>query len=218
MTAAGPNDAPRDTGIPDELVDAALDGEVNDDLHDEIVRALKYDRAQRERVAETLDAIHAMRDVPSPDFRLGVLNTLDRRRVFMPEVLRRMVRTGRMGVAAALLLTLMVVSALQTVSPRFATIAPHETPVQDTARAIGNDGASAAQAVETEVRRVYAVMGPWALVFDPRTPGGAAPSARVDRAADHQAAGASWFFADETTLLAPLDEAGPDTDPIPALP
>jgi len=101
-------------GIPDELVDAALDGEVCDALHDEIVRALQYNRTQRERVAETLDAIDAMREVPAPDFQLSVLNTLDRRRVFMPGPLRRMVRTGRLGVAAALLVTLMVVSAIQS--------------------------------------------------------------------------------------------------------
>ena len=215
----GLDDADTRAGIPDELVDAALDGEVSDELHDEIVRAMKYDRPQRERVSETLDAIDAMRDMDGPDLRLGVLNRLDRRRVFLPGAMRRAVRAGRLGVAAAILLTLTVISGIQSLSPRFATLAPHETPVRDIASALGDDGRRAADALRDEARRAHAVAGHWALLIDPGVLG--ARVTPVDRASGSGAAPEGWPIGAGVSLLAAPNDRDGRADragPLPTLP
>lgn len=148
--------------IPDELIDAALDGELCDELENEIAHALRYDNEKRAELNATLDAIDALRAEPEcPDFQCGVLNTLDSRRTFLSTPMRRMVRAGRLAAAAALLLTLMLVSALQTLSPRFATIAPHATPVDDVASAISEDTRSILGRIDPQAVRVHASTYHW---------------------------------------------------------
>lgn len=154
------------TRIPDELIDAALDGEVCDELHDEIVHALRYDKTKHEEVAQTLTAIGSLRDMPHdmPDLQIAVLNKLDDSKLFLSAPLRRWVRTGRLAFAAAFLLGLMVVSAIQTVSPRFATIGTPSTPIEDVAKAVGDDSRELAGRVEHDAPVTAGVIS---FVFDP---------------------------------------------------
>lgn len=148
--------------IPDELIDAALDGELCDELENEIAHALRYDAEKRTELNATLDAIGALRETPeSPDFQCGVLNALDTRRSFLSTSMRRMVRTGRLAAAASILLGLMLVSALQTLSPRLSTLAPHATPVDDVASAVGEDTRRFVDTIDLQVRLSQAGTVPW---------------------------------------------------------
>ena len=126
--------------IPESLIHAALDGEVSDDMQREIADALKYDKTRHAELLETADAIRALRsEVDAPDFASAVLGELDRSSRFIPSSWQRLVRNGRMGIAAALLLSLMCVAGLQRLYPRLTTIGAQDTPVRDVAQAVEID-------------------------------------------------------------------------------
>lgn len=147
--------------IPESLIHAALDGEVSDDMQREIADALKYDRIRHAELLETADAIRALRsDVDAPDFAGVVLGELDRSSRFIPASWRRLVRSGRMGVAAALLLSLVCVAGLQRIYPRLTTIGAQQTPVRDVAQAVEADACRVEQSIREEVQVARASMVP----------------------------------------------------------
>ena len=47
--------------IPESLIDAALDGEICDQMQNEIAHALRYDHDRREELLETAEAVRAPR-------------------------------------------------------------------------------------------------------------------------------------------------------------
>jgi hypothetical protein len=147
--------------IPESLIHAALDGEVSDDMRSEIADALKYDKTRKQELFDTVDAIEALRsDVQMPDFSTAVLGELDRQQRFIPASWQRLVRNGRMGVAAALLLTLFCVAGLQRIYPRLATIGHQETPVRDIASAVESETSQVQEQIREQVRTVRASMLP----------------------------------------------------------
>ena len=147
--------------IPESLIHAALDGEVSDDVQREIAAALKYDKTRHSELLETADAIRALRsEIDAPDFAAGVLNELDRSSRFIPDNWQRLVRSGRMGIAAALLLSLMCVAGLQRVYPRLTTIGAQQTPVRDVAQAVETDACRVEQSIRDEFQSARASMMP----------------------------------------------------------
>lgn len=137
--------------IPESLIDAALDGEICDQMQDEIAHALQYDHTRRAELLETSDAVRALDldDIPMPDMQCAVLNRLDQHDRFIPRSMRRWVRTGRMAVAAGVLLGLMLVAGLQSVYPRLTTIGVQSTPVDDVATAVQQDAQQVVSEIES---------------------------------------------------------------------
>ncbi len=176
--------------IPESLIHAALDGEVSEDMQREIAEALKYDKVRNQELIDTADAIGALRsDIPTPDFSGAVLATLDRQNRFVPASWQRLVRNGRMGIAAALLLSLICVAGLQRIYPRLSTIGHQNTPVRDVAQAVGAETNRVQTSIRDEVRVVRATMVP--SVPTVRTPGRTGYSFSVS--VDEQSGGAGLY-------------------------
>ncbi len=147
--------------IPESLIDAAIDGEVNEDIQREIAHALRYDPVRKQELLDTTDAINALQmPISTPDFTDAVLARADRNRRFIPATWRKHVRAGRLGIAAALLMTLMSVAGLQRMYPRFTTLASHPTPVQDIELAVECDTECLTETVQEEARNLRASLIP----------------------------------------------------------
>lgn len=161
--------------IPESLIDAALDGEICDRMQEEIAHALRYDHERRAELLETADAVRAMDldDIPMPDLQCAVLNRLDQHERFIPRTMRRWVRTGRMAIAAGVLLGLMLVAGLQSVYPRLTTIGAQSTPVHDVAIAVEQDTQRVAEDVQSSVARVRASLSPLEGLLAAPKPSGA---------------------------------------------
>jgi hypothetical protein len=156
--------------IPESLIDAAIDGELNEDMQREIAHALKYDLVRKSELIDTTNAIHALQmPVSTPCFADSVLHRVDQRKKFIPSSWRKHVRTGRLGIAAALLLSLMTVAGLQRVYPRLTTLGSHPTPVLDIENAIETGAGQLATTVTNEVETYRASVAPIASLLS--TPG-----------------------------------------------
>jgi len=152
--------------IPESLIDAAIDGELNDDMQREIAQALSYDPVRKQELIDTSDAINALQmPISMPDFSDSVLARADRRRRFIPAAWRKRVRTGRLAIAAMLLLTLMSVATLQRIYPRLTTLASHPTPVLDIEQAMEHDTTLIAESVNERVAGLRASIAPMAELF-----------------------------------------------------
>lgn len=139
--------------IPESLIDAAMDGELDPAIQKEIGNALQYDPARRQEFHDTRDAINALRmPIESPDLSDQVLERAHRHRRFIPRKLRQQVRAGRVGMAALLLVTLLGVATLQRMYPRLTTIASQPTPVANIESAIETDGRQLAQTVTGDIQ------------------------------------------------------------------
>jgi len=160
--------------IPESLIDAALDGEICDQMQEEIAHALQYDHGRREELLETAEAVRALDldDVPMPDMQCMVLNRLDQHERFIPKTMRRWVRTGRLAVAAGVLLGLMLVAGMQSMYPRLTTLGAQETPVDDVAVAMTEDTQQVVAEVQSKVEILRASLSPLeGLLAAPRPSG-----------------------------------------------
>jgi len=156
--------------IPESLIDAAIDGELNEDMQREIAHALKYDLVRKTELIDTTNAIHALQmPVATPCFADTILHRVDQRKKFIPASWRKHVRAGRLGIAAALLLSLMTVAGLQRVYPRLTTLGSHPTPVLDIENAIENGAGQLASTVTKEIETYRASVAPMASILS--TPG-----------------------------------------------
>lgn len=143
--------------IPDSLIDAVLDGSVDDRTRREVSRALRHDASRQRDVMETMEAIEALRGpVECPDVSAEVLDTLDRRHRFIPARARRAMRNARLGVGLAALLALGTVAVSQRAFPRLVSLGTPATPVSDVARAIHADAGEAAGGVRDSAKLVRA--------------------------------------------------------------
>lgn len=152
--------------IPESLIDAAIDGELNADIQREIAHALQYDPIRKQELLDTNDAINALQmPISTPDFADVVLARADRHRKFIPAQWRSHVRAGRLGIAAALLMTLMSVAGLQRIYPRLTTFASHPTPVLNIEQAVGNDANVFANNITCEVENIRTRIQPLASLL-----------------------------------------------------
>lgn len=149
--------------IPESLIDAAIDGELNADIQREIAHALQYDPIRKQELLDTSDAINALQmPIAMPDFADVVLARADRHRKFIPAAWRSHVRAGRLGIAAVLLMSLMTIAGLQRVYPRLTTLASHPTPVLNIECAVEQDATQLANKVNTEYHALRASVAPMA--------------------------------------------------------
>lgn len=134
--------------IPESLIDAVLDGSVDDRTRREVNRALRHDATRARDVRETLEAIEAMRHpIACPDLTVDVLSALDRKHRFLPARARRAMRQTRLGLGLAALLALGTVAVAQRTIPRLASIGSPPTPISDVAQSIHADAGQAADCV-----------------------------------------------------------------------
>jgi hypothetical protein len=186
--------------IPESLIDAAIDGELNEDMQREIAHALKYDPIRKQELLDTSDAINALQmPISMPDFSDPVLARADRNRRFIPASWRRHVRAGRIGIAAAFLMTLMTVAGLQTIYPRLTTIASHPTPVSNIEQAVGHDTDRLAQTVTNEVHMIRASVAPMADMLLP--PGRADHRFEITLASTPSAVSASGSYPSQVRFV-----------------
>lgn len=143
--------------IPESLIDSVLDGAVDERTKREVARALRHDPRRRQDVAETMEAISALRHpVDCPDISVGVLITLDRKHRFLSPKARRLIRRTRVSGMLAVLVGLIAVASVQRAMPRFSSLSAQPTPVTDVARAVQADTAQAAGQVRDSVRVMQA--------------------------------------------------------------
>lgn len=153
--------------IPESLIDAAMDGELDAQIQKEIGHALQYDPARRQEFHDTRDAINALRmPIDMPDLSAVVLDRANRHRRFIPRKLRQQVRAGRVVMCAALLTALLGVAGLQRMYPRLTTIASQQTPVRDIEIAVEQDRNQIVNSVQNEVGALRATIRPVAGLFD----------------------------------------------------
>jgi hypothetical protein len=139
--------------IPESLIDAVLDGAVDDRTRREVARALRHDTRRRQELSETLEAINALREpVACPDLSGVVLTSLDRRHRFIPARVRRSIRQARLGLALAAMVALAGAAVAQRAVPRLASIGRPDTPVTDVAQAVTAEAREAAEEVRDGVR------------------------------------------------------------------
>ena len=105
-----------------------------------------------------------------PDMQCAVLNRLDQHDRFLPRTMRKWVRTGRMAIAAGILLGLMLVAGLQSVYPRLTTIGAQSTRVHDVATAVEEETIGVAQDVRSGVAQVRASLSPLDGLLAPSKP------------------------------------------------
>lgn len=158
MSAARPfreDDAPG--RIPESLIDSVLDGAVDERTKREVARALRHDPRRRQDVAETIEALSALRSpVDCPDLSGDVLRTLDRKHKFLSARSRRLIRRARTSGLVGALLLLVCVAGVQRAMPRFSSITAQPTPVNDIAQAVQADTVQAAGQVRDRVRVMQA--------------------------------------------------------------
>jgi len=138
--------------IPDSLIDAVIDGEVDDRARREILSAARRHPQQRRELVETSNLLEALRaPVAGPDLTNTVVAEAHRRRRFIPARVQRMVTRSRMAVAASVLLALMCYVGASRAWPDAAVFNTSTAPIASVERSMAQDAQRAISTV-TEVR------------------------------------------------------------------
>jgi len=111
-----------------DAIDALFDEELSDaDARDLVDRA---DARACEEITKTQRLVDGLkRPVDAPDLTEAILDRVEAEREFVGDRWRRVVRVGRLGVAACLLLGLMGVAVAQRFWPEATTIVPEARPM-----------------------------------------------------------------------------------------
>ncbi|MBL0920556.1 MAG: hypothetical protein IBJ10_00325 [Phycisphaerales bacterium] len=126
----------RSERVPDELIDAFFDGDLDDSGKRSLFDGLRNDPVAAERFARTMFVVESMRrpvetscELPAPDFTGSVLAEIDRRRRWMPARARRFVAFGRFAAAASLLLILGGAFVVRRANPDAVMLAERPAPL-----------------------------------------------------------------------------------------
>lgn len=134
---------PPEGPIPDELVDRFFDRELDDAGRAGFMRRLDDDAGACERVAKTNRFLTLLRrGVRAPDLTDSILDRVDHLRGFVPPRERKLVRFGRLAVAAMLFGVIAGAVVVQRRAPEVVELAGMPTPVRDVARAAAKEADS----------------------------------------------------------------------------
>jgi hypothetical protein len=123
--------------IPEELIHAVLDGDMDDRSAREIMREVGRRPEQRREVLATSAALGALRvGVATPDLTGRILAESHRRRRFLGPTLRRAVEVTRYGVAAGVLVAVGGLVTLRLVNPDALRLAPAARPIERVSAAV----------------------------------------------------------------------------------
>jgi hypothetical protein len=116
--------------IPQELVDRFFDRELDEGSRERFFGMLRADLSRCAEVAKTQRLISMLREpVEAPDLSGRILDRIGERRGFLPPALRRMVKGGRLAVAACLLFGILGFAVGRRYAPDFFRLTPEEQPV-----------------------------------------------------------------------------------------
>ena len=131
---------PRFGRIPDSLIDAVIDGEVDSRAQREILSAARRHPVQRQELAETTDLLRALRQpVAAPDFTDSVIHAAHRRRRYIPARVQRVITRSRMAVAASVLLALLAWVGASRAYPDAAVFQSGETSLAAVERSVATE-------------------------------------------------------------------------------
>lgn len=131
---------PSEGPIPDDLVDRFFDRELDDSGRAGFMRRLDDDHRACERVARTNRFITLLRrGVRAPDQTNSILDRVDHLRGFVAPSQRRLVRFGRVAVAAMLFGVIAGAVVVQRRAPEIVELAGMATPVRDMASAAARE-------------------------------------------------------------------------------
>lgn len=141
--------------IPDDAVDALLDGELTRADSAKLFRQLMGRPDEAKRIAETERALEAMRrPVACPDFTKRVLNEIDRQRSWLPSGGVKRVMVWRAAAAVAFLALVAGGFVARRIAPEATTLVDRPAPVSDLARAVSYESASVLTPVQNAVAAI----------------------------------------------------------------
>jgi hypothetical protein len=138
-------DEPREP-IPQDLVDAFFDRELDEGSRERFFKMLRADLETCAQVAKTQRMLSQLRQgVDAPDLTGRIMGELAARDRFLPARLRRLVKAGRFGIAACLLLGVLGIAAVQRYHPGALRLVHEPTPVGDVISSGKNEAAAGVQ-------------------------------------------------------------------------
>ena len=138
-------DEPREP-IPQDLVDAFFDRELDEGSRERFFKMLRADLETCAQVAKTQRMLSQLREsVDAPDLTGRIMGELAARDRFLPARLRRIVKAGRFGIAACLLLGVLGIAAVQRYHPGALRLVNEATPVSDVISSGKNEAAAGVQ-------------------------------------------------------------------------
>jgi hypothetical protein len=174
--------------IPDELVDAFFDRELDEGSREKFFGMLRGDLSRCAEVARTQRMISVLREpVEGPDLTAAIMGQVSRRRGFLPERLRRMVKAGRLAAAACVLLALLGVAVVHRLAPEAVELTERPRPVTQVVTSGAQEATAGVQnlaeavgAVKARIAEPAAELGRLLWADDlPEVESGEVPSARV---------------------------------------
>lgn len=145
-----------DAAIPDELIDALLDGEDGSFDESAFRAAFRRDEQAQARLDSTQRALDALRatpsgrdDAPVPDLTASILGEVDRRRGLFGVRGLRLVAVARIAIAAAVLLAGIGLFVAHRMAPETVTLTPRVTPISDVVRSVPAESADAVSTFRT---------------------------------------------------------------------
>jgi hypothetical protein len=114
------------------LVDAFFDRELDEGSRERFFKMLRSDLETCARVARTQRMLSQLREgIDAPDLTGRIMGELAARDRFLPARLRKLVKAGRLAVAACLLLGVLGVAVAHRYRPEMFRLASEPTPVSD---------------------------------------------------------------------------------------
>lgn len=158
---------PNPGGIPPELVDQFFDGEMEEHARRAFLRALPTDLDRCEEVAKTRRMLDLLRQsapggdsaAPAPDLTGRIIAAVDSRRGFASHRVRRLARVARLGLAAALVLVVGAVAAVERVAPDATRLAPAPAPLTSALRESQAEMASTLGSLATTIESIQVRVG-----------------------------------------------------------
>lgn len=152
MTTRAPIQKDQSQRIPDALVDAFFDRELDEASREHFFTAIRGDLRQCARVACTQRMLGALREpLATPDFTDAVMARVAQRRGFLPARLRRMVKVGRLIAAAVILAALLGVAILHRVAPDTVILADQPRPVSNVVTSSAHEATEGVQQIAIHV-------------------------------------------------------------------
>ncbi|MEQ8850514.1 MAG: hypothetical protein RIB32_01880 [Phycisphaerales bacterium] len=144
-----------------DLVQEILDRPADDPRRLELMRAIKRHDDALQELNATAESLDALRDTaPAPDLTAQILHAADRRRRFIPARVRRWVDRGRLATAAALLLVLGSLAAIDRVAPGLLDPSPEPRILADLPAAMQRDASQSAAFVRSRVEQAGRALAP----------------------------------------------------------
>lgn len=146
MSVRGKMEREKTERIPDELVDAFFDRQLDEGSREKFFVMLRGDLRKCADVAKTQRMISALREpLEAPDLTASIMAQVARRRGFLPERLRRMVKAGRLAAAACVLLALLGVAMLHRFAPESVSVVERPAPVSGVVTNSAHEAAAGVQ-------------------------------------------------------------------------